>query len=51
MSGDRVFSVTEELMKIGVDYYPENWDSKLWHRDAEIMAKSGVQLVRIGGLG
>lgn len=38
-------------MKIGVDYYPENWDSKLWHRDAEIMAKSGVQLVRIGGLG
>ena len=38
-------------MKIGVDYYPENWDSKLWNRDAEIMAKSGVQLVRIGGLG
>ena len=38
-------------MKIGVDYYPENWDSNLWHRDAEIMAKSGVQVVRIGGLG
>lgn len=38
-------------MKIGVDYYPENWNMELWKRDAEIMAKSGVKLVRIGGLG
>lgn len=38
-------------MKIGVDYYPEHWNAELWHKDAEIMAKSGVQTVRIGGLG
>lgn len=35
-------------MKIGVDYYPEQWDKAMWSRDAETMAKSGVKLVRIG---
>ncbi len=30
-------------MKIGVDYYPEQWDSKMWSRDAEPMAKSGIK--------
>lgn len=35
-------------MKIGVDYYPEQWDSSLWERDAEMMAKTGVKTVRIG---
>ena len=35
-------------MKIGVDYYPEQWDSSLWKADADLMAKTGVKLVRIG---
>lgn len=35
-------------MKIGVDYYPENWDKSLWETDAETMAKTGVKLIRIG---
>lgn len=34
-------------MKIGVDYYPEQWDSSLWSRDAEQMLKTGVKIVRI----
>ncbi len=35
-------------MKIGVDYYPEQWDSSMWSQDAELMAKTGVKTVRIG---
>ena len=35
-------------MKIGVDYYPEQWDRNMWERDAELMAKTGVKAVRIG---
>ncbi len=35
-------------MKIGVDYYPENWDKSLWEADAELMSKTGVKLIRIG---
>lgn len=35
-------------MKIGVDYYPEQWDRTLWERDIELMASTGVKLVRIG---
>ncbi len=35
-------------MKIGVDYYPEQWDKSMWNSDAELMAKTGVKLVRIG---
>lgn len=35
-------------MKIGVDYYPEQWDKEIWSSDAELMAKTGVKLVRIG---
>ena len=35
-------------MRIGVDYYPEQWDSSLWDADAETMAKTGVKLIRIG---
>ncbi|MDE6678028.1 MAG: beta-galactosidase, partial [Ruminococcus sp.] len=34
-------------MKIGVDYYPEQWDRSLWSRDAEQMFKIGVKIVRI----
>jgi len=35
-------------MRIGVDYCPEYWDSSTWRHDAEMMAKCGVRLVRIG---
>ena len=35
-------------MKIGVDYYPEQWDRELWEKDAVMMARTGVKLVRIG---
>lgn len=34
-------------MKIGVDYYPEQWDSSLWNKDAELMMRTGVKIVRI----
>lgn len=34
-------------MKIGVDYYPEQWDREMWGRDAELMLRTGVKIVRI----
>lgn len=34
-------------MRIGVDYYPEHWDKSLWVADADLMQKTGVQLVRL----
>jgi beta-galactosidase len=34
-------------MVIGVDYYPEHWDEKLWEQDAELMKQSGVKVVRL----
>lgn len=37
-------------MKIGVDYYPEQWDSSLWNQDADLMAKIGVKTVRLSGI-
>ena len=35
-------------MRIGVDYYPEHWDRSLWEKDAELMQKTGVKVVRLG---
>ena len=35
-------------MKIGVDYYPEQWDRSMWQADSDLMAKTGVKLVRFG---
>lgn len=35
-------------MKIGVDYYPEQWDVSYWEKDAALMAQTGVKVVRIG---
>ena len=35
-------------MIIGVDYYPEHWDKEMWITDAELMAKTGIKLVRLG---
>ena len=34
-------------MRIGVDYYPEHWDKKMWSADAKLMAETGVKLVRL----
>ena len=34
-------------MRIGVDYYPEHWDSSLWEADADLMKQTGVKLVRM----
>ncbi len=34
-------------MRVGVDYYPEQWESSMWQSDAEKMAQSGVKLVRL----
>ena len=34
-------------MRIGVDYYPEHWDKALWVKDADLMQKNGVQIVRM----
>ena len=33
---------------IGVCYYPEHWDEKLWKNDAKKMVKAGISWVRIG---
>lgn len=35
-------------MRVGVDYYPEQWDSSMWQQDAVRMAHTGVRLVRLG---
>lgn len=35
-------------MKIGVDYYPEQWDASFWEKDIEMMMQAGVKIVRIG---
>ena len=33
--------------KIGVDYYPEQWDRSLWESDASRMQQMGIQVVRM----
>lgn len=35
-------------MKIGVDYYPEQWDKNLWRQDVDRMKNAGVSAVRMG---
>ena len=35
-------------MKIGVDYYPEQWDRSLWEKDVAMMKDAGVKVVRMG---
>ncbi|AXL50492.1 beta-galactosidase [Paraburkholderia caffeinilytica] len=34
-------------MKVGVDYYPEHWDSTIWEEDAQRMQGGGITLVRL----
>jgi beta-galactosidase len=38
----------ETTKKLGVCYYPEQWDEETWANDADRMAKLGIKLVRIG---
>lgn len=35
-------------MRIGVDYYPEQWDRSLWEKDVAMMKDAGVKVVRMG---
>lgn len=35
-------------MKIGIDYFPEQRHSSAMQRDAELMAKTGIKLIRMG---
>jgi beta-galactosidase len=34
-------------MQVGVDYYPEQWDSAIWEQDAREMKAVGVSVVRL----
>ena len=34
-------------MRIGVDYYPEQWNPQFWQEDADRMAETGVKVVRL----
>lgn len=34
-------------MRIGVDYYPEQWNTDLWEKDIDMMAETGVKVVRL----
>ena len=35
-------------MKLGVDYYPEQWPEERWPVDARLMAGLGLSYVRVG---
>ena len=35
-------------MKLGVAYYPEQWEPSRWATDARLMAEAGLGIVRIG---
>lgn len=35
------------MIEVGVDYYPEHWERKLWESDIARMQKAGVRVVRI----
>lgn len=34
-------------IKIGIDYYPEQWTPELWEKDAILMQQTGVAVVRM----
>lgn len=34
-------------IKIGIDYYPEQWAPELWEKDAVLMQETGVAIVRM----
>lgn len=35
------------MISVGVDYYPEQWDEKMWREDADLMKETGVKTVRM----
>lgn len=37
-------------MRVGVNYYPEHWERKLWVEDADRMKEIGVEVVRLAEL-
>ncbi len=37
-----------DKMGLGVCYYPEHWDSRLWQEDLSRMLDAGIQTIRIG---
>ncbi|MEF2967639.1 beta-galactosidase [Paenibacillus sp. M1] len=37
----------DNTVQIGVDYYPEQWDSSLWEEDIQLMKVTGVRVVRV----
>ncbi len=36
------------MIKLGVCYYPEQWDPSIWAQDAQRMVETGISVVRIG---
>lgn len=36
------------MVKLGVCYYPEQWDQSIWAQDAQRMVETGITVVRIG---
>lgn len=36
------------MIRIGIDYYPEQWDRTLWEEDAARMKALGIHVVRLG---
>ena len=36
------------MIKIGIDYYPEQWDRALWEEDAVRMKELGAHVIRLG---
>jgi beta-galactosidase len=42
-----ILYIQENFMKVGVDYYPEHWDSGVWEDDAQRMQAAGITLVRL----
>lgn len=36
-----------DKLRIGVDYYPEQWNSSLWEEDIQLMRVTGVRVVRL----
>src|SRR5262245_20209974 len=39
---------SDARMKLGVDYYPEQWPEERWSVDAQMMAELGLSYVRVG---
>jgi len=40
--------VTEQSIRLGTAYYPEQWPRERWETDARMMAEAGLTLARVG---